>query len=106
MDLGFDLNELHRNASRKAFAGDCLLAPEWHELMPRLFAGWSARREMMRSCKNESLRRGNFDPASAQVLAKIVHDSRAVNQAASGNRKPEGGICIRLAGNFQSGDRG
>ena len=106
MDLGFDPNDMHRDAASKPWAGDCGLVPDWHDLLPRLFAGWSARRELLNAARPESPRRGNFDAASAQALAGFEHASHAVNQAALGNRKPDGGIGLSLAGDFHSGTRG
>ena len=106
MDLGFDSKTLHNRAASEAWTGVCSPALDWHELLPRLLAGWSARRELLHLHGGEVARRGNFDPASAHALAGFVNGSLAVNPTTLGNRKPDGGITVGQAGNSQAGTRG
>jgi hypothetical protein len=106
MDLGFDLSYSLHGGANHAHTDDFRRVPEWHELSARLVASWSARRAMTDDPARTAARRGNFDPASAKALAGFEHASHAVNRAALGNRKPDGGIAACLAGISQSGDRG
>jgi hypothetical protein len=106
MDLGFDLKYPQPGAANHADAGDFRRVPDWHELSARLVASWAARRAMADDPARTAARRGNFDPVSAKALAGYEHASHAVNRAALGNRKPDGGIAVCLAGISQSGDRG
>jgi hypothetical protein len=106
MDLGFDSKTLHNGGFSDVWTGVSSPALDWHELLPRLLASWSARRELLHLHGCNVPRRGNFDPASAHALAKFEHGSRAVNQSTLGNRKPDGGITVGQAGNSQPGTRG
>lgn len=106
MDLGFTAFDLNRTDAPHGWAGDCGVAPDWHELLPRLHAGWSARRELQHTVTKLIAGRGNFDPETANSLAEFKHPSPAVNPSALGNRKPDGGNGVCAAGYFQSGTRG
>jgi hypothetical protein len=106
MDLGFNLNHPLPGIGFDEHAGDFRREPEWHELSSRLAACWAARREMAHNPALASARLGNFDPATASAINGYEHASRAVNPAALGNRKPDGGIAVCLAGISLSGDRG
>lgn len=106
MDLGFSSDSLRHDGASPARSGDFAHVPDWHELLPRLHAGWSARREWQAGATATPPHTGNFDPVSAQVLAEFDYALRTVNSTALGNGKSGGRIDLSLAGESHTGRRG
>ena len=106
MDIGFDQNTWTRAPAAQRMPGASSQPPEWRVLLARFDACLSARREMMANGEHSATRRGSFDRAASLRLAGFEHASCAVNPTALANRKPDGGIAVRLAGHFSSGTRG
>lgn len=106
MDLGFNRTDFQHDAAVGHWASNFSSVPAWQDLSVRLHASWAARREFLSAIDTRTPRRSNFDPASAAALAGLNHASHAVNLTASGNRKPDEGKVLPVAGDSESGTRG
>ncbi len=111
MDIGFELETLHRGPARDASASRWVPAPEWPVLRDRLSAAWAARRAMLAAINPAARRGGSFNRLTARALAapgcgESGNCSFPVNPRLSGNGKPGDGMDTPLAGDLQTGDRG
>mgnify|MGYP003544383872 FL=1 len=111
MDIGFELETLHRAPYREALASRRAAAPEWPLLRDRLSAGCAARRAMLAAVNLAASRGGSFNRFSARALAAQTGDggdrsSPPVNLTLSANGKPGDGIAASFAGDSLTGDRG
>jgi hypothetical protein len=111
MDIGFELETLHRAPVRDAAASRWAPEPEWPVLRDRLSAAWAARRAMLAAINPAARRGGSFNRLAVRALpapggGESRYCSFPVNPRLSGNSKPGDGMDTPLAGDSQTGDRG
>lgn len=106
MDIGIDRNEWLQMPAATSPAGAWSQVPEWPMLLARMAAAWQTRREFALSAAGASPKIGSFACSAALTLASSGYASRAINQSASANRKPDEGNSVRLAGVTATGSRG
>jgi hypothetical protein len=111
MDIGFEIETLHRECAGEQPASRRSVAPEWTALRDRLNAGWAARRALLARLDPCAPRTGSFNRPSARALAAQANGadeqaSSSVNLTLSANCKPGDGMEVPPAGSLLAGDRG